>query len=407
MKRFNNLYDKICDINNINIADNKASKCKSKNKWVKRHLDCKDSDNLKLSESLQNMSYKTSKYRICKIYEPKERVIYKLPYYPDRIVHHAIMNILEPILIKTFIANTYCCIKGRGIRKASDDLYKSLQDKEGTTYCLKLDIKQYYASIDHDILKQKIRKKIKDKKLLILLDNIIDSAPGVPIGNYLSQFFANLYLTDFDHWAKEKLKLKYYFRYCDDIVILHNNKQFLHDIFIQIKEYMSSLKLEIKNNYQIFPVDKRGIDFLGYKFYHTHVFLRKRIKFRILKLVRKYKESKISYKYFINHIIPYFGWLKYCNSKYLLKRIEKDTGLEFSNWRGKEVAISSIYNIYIKLINISEYKNKWRLEFIHNSKPKYCFTTNLNLKNRLLLKPLPAYIKISNNERSKKNNNFI
>lgn len=132
-------------------------------------------------------TYVTSKYKTFKIYEPKERIIFSLPYYPDRIIHHAIMNILEPIWVNIFIDNTYSCIKGRGIHKLAKDLKGDLQkDRENTKYCLKLDITKFYPSIDHDILKKIIRKKIKDKLLLVLLDSIIDSAEGVPIGNYLS-----------------------------------------------------------------------------------------------------------------------------------------------------------------------------------------------------------------------------
>lgn len=121
---------------------------------------------------------------------------------------------MEPIWVKIFTRDTYSCIKNRGIHALLQKLQSDLaSDPEGTKYCLKLDIKKFYPSINHKILKQIIRKKIKDKNLLKLLDEIIDSADGVPIGNYLSQFFANLYLAYFDHWVKEELKVKYYYRY--------------------------------------------------------------------------------------------------------------------------------------------------------------------------------------------------
>ena len=120
--------------------------------------------------------------------------------------------------------------KNRGIHKLVNNLKKALKyDPEGTKYCLKLDIKKFYPSINHDILKEILRYKIKDEELLQVLDGIIDSAEGVPIGNYLSQFFANLYLAYFDHWIKEVLKVIYYFRYCDDITILGANKEELHE----------------------------------------------------------------------------------------------------------------------------------------------------------------------------------
>lgn len=144
---------------------------------------------------------------------------------------------MEDVWKRVFIKNTYSSIRGRGIHKCANDLYKDLQnDVYKTRYCLKLDIHKFYPSIDHDILYSIIQKKIKDKWLLKLLKGIIDSAKGVPIGNYLSQFFANLYLAYFDHWIKEDVKCKYYYRYADDIVILDNNKDHL-------KKYTDSYKV--------------------------------------------------------------------------------------------------------------------------------------------------------------------
>lgn len=187
MKRINNLYPKIYAPENIELADNKARKCKRTRYGVKKHDKNREWDNFILSLTLRNEEYKTSEYNTYTIYEPKERLIFRLPYYPDRITHHAIMNVMEPIWTKIFTRDTYSCIKNRGIHalagKLKDDLRK---DREGTRYCLKMDIKKFYPSIDHDILKMIIRKKIKDKSLLKLLDEIIDSADGVPIGNYLS-----------------------------------------------------------------------------------------------------------------------------------------------------------------------------------------------------------------------------
>ena len=168
-----------------------------------------------------------------KIYEPKERTIYQLPYYPDRIVHHILMNVLEPIFVKWFTKNTYSCIKGRGIHKMISTMEKSLRDdREGTKWCLKIDIKKFYPSIDQDILIKIINTKIKDPWLMQVLIEIIHSSDnGVPIGNYLSQFFANVYLNNIDHWAKEKLRLKHYYRYCDDIVVLGDNPEVLYKIY--------------------------------------------------------------------------------------------------------------------------------------------------------------------------------
>lgn len=149
------------------------------------------------------------------------------------------MNITEPIWVKLFIKNTYSCIKDRGIHNLVKDLREDLDNcPKETMYCLKMDIRKFYPSVTHEILEDIVKKKLKDPKLLELLHEIINSAEGVPIGNYLSQFFANLYLCYFDHWAKEELKLKFYYRYADDIVVLHHDKNFLHNILVTMKIYL-------------------------------------------------------------------------------------------------------------------------------------------------------------------------
>lgn len=226
MNRKGNLFNDIISIENLQIADEKAQKGKKNQYGVQLHNKNRESNILLLHEMLKSRSYKTSEYDVFKVYEPKEREVFRLPYFPDRITHHAIMNVLEPIFVSTFTADSYSCIKGKGIHANSRNLKKALKDVPGTTYCLKIDIKKFYPNIDHEVLKTLLRKKFKDNDLLWLLDEIIDSANGLPIGNYLSQYFANFYLTYFDHWIKEEKRIKYYFRYADDIVILSNNKAF-------------------------------------------------------------------------------------------------------------------------------------------------------------------------------------
>lgn len=248
MKRLSNLYEQIISLDNLRLADEKARKGKLRSYGVKRHDRNREANILALHESLKNKTFVNSKYEVFIIRDPKERLIYRLPYYPDRILHHAIMNILEPIWVSLFTEDTCSCIKDRGIHKAADKVKKALkEDPEHTTYCLKMDIVKFYPSIDHDILKTILRKKIKDKDLLWLLDVIIDSADGVPIGNYLSQYFANIYLAYFDHWIKEVKKVRYYFRYADDIVILGDDPKQLHKLRIEIEEYLhDNLKLSLR-----------------------------------------------------------------------------------------------------------------------------------------------------------------
>ena len=314
MKRISNLYEKIISVENLKIADAIAQKGKSKQYGVRLHNRNAEENILNLHKNLIDKSYSTSEYQTFSVFEPKERLVFRLPYFPDRIMHHAIMNILEPIFVKTFTADSYSCIKGKGIHACANAVKKALKNQLETKFCLKLDIKKFYPSVKNEILKTLLRKKFKDVKLLWLLDEIINSAEGLPIGNYLSQYFANFYLTYFDHWIKETLRIKYYFRYADDIVILSSDKSSLHKILHQIKIYLQeNLKLEVKQNYQVFPVEKRGIDFVGYKFFHTHTLLRKRIKQNFARMLKN-KPNKLS-------IASYKGWAKHCNSINLQRKL--------------------------------------------------------------------------------------
>lgn len=314
MKRKGNLYQQICSVDNLRLAAAIAQKGKRKQPGVIEFNKNAEENILKLHEMLINKTFKTSPYKTFTIYEPKERIISCLPFFPDRIVHHAVMNILEPIFVSTFTGDTYSCIKKRGIHAASGKLKKALKDVTGTQYCLKLDIKKFYPNINHDILKQLLRRKFKDADLLWLLDEIIDSSEGIPIGNYLSQYFANFFLTYFDHWLKETMRVKYYFRYADDMVLLSGSKKELHQLLYFIRIYLKqNLDLDLKENYQVFKVATRGIDFVGYVHFHTHTFLRKSIKQRFCRMLKKYKNPQ--------SVAAYYGWAVHCDSNHLLKKI--------------------------------------------------------------------------------------
>lgn len=321
MKRYGNLYEQVCSEDNLVLAWEKARKGKTNTYGVKLFEKNLEQNMRQLQTELMDGTYRTSEYSVFTIHDPKEREIFRLPF-RDRIVHHAIMNIMEPIWTSIFIQQTYSCIKGRGIHAVVAALKRDLKDVENTMYCLKMDVKKFYPSVDHEILKAIIRKKVKDKRLLDLLDEIIDSAPGVPIGNYLSQFFANLYMSYFDHWLKETKHIKYYYRYADDMVILAHDKAYLHGLLNEITTYLNTeLNLQLKSNYQIFPVESRGIDFVGYKFYHTHILMRKAIKKRLCRKAAKLNKKDIDAKSYRMQIAPWLGWAKHCNSKHLLKKV--------------------------------------------------------------------------------------
>ena len=314
MKRRSNIYQQICSIENLELADSIARKGKLNQPGIIEHDKDRKANILELHQMLVGKTYKTSEYTTFPIYEPKERIIFRLPYYPDRITHHAVMNILEPIFVSTFTADTYSCIKKRGIHAAAYSVKHALRDIPRTQFCLKLDIRKFYPSVDHETLKQLLRRKFKDQDLLWLLDEIIDSTDGLPIGNYLSQYFANFYLSYFDHWMKETLKVKYYFRYADDLVILSDSKPYLHDLLAKIRIYLqNNLRLEVKQNYQVFPVEARGIDFVGYVFYHSHIRLRKTIKKNFARMLTRNPNPA--------SIASYNGWAAHCNSKHLMKTL--------------------------------------------------------------------------------------
>lgn len=300
-------------MDNLVLAEKKARTGKSDQYGVQLFDKNPEGKLISINEKLTNKTYKTSAYKNFTIKDPKERVISCLPY-DDRIVQHAIMNELEKPFVDMFTADTYSAVKGRGVYGFLKAFKKALLNVPGTKYCLQIDIQKFYHSIDHRILKQQLNRKFKDQDLLNLLYGIIDSAPGVPIGNYLSQYFANFYLTGFDHWIKEVLKIKNYFRYCDDIVIVAESKEQLHQWCVLIKEYLSEkLNLTVKPNYRVFPVHT-GVDVIGYVFRHHYIRIRKSIKQRFARAMVRKRVKTLT-------IAGYWGWLKHADTKHLIKKL--------------------------------------------------------------------------------------
>lgn len=334
MKRIGNLYEKIISLENLRLADEKARRGKLRTYGVRHHDKNREANIITLHEALRTKTFKTSEYDIFTVFEPKERLIFRLPYYPDRIVHHAIMNVLEPVWTSIFTHNTFSCIKKRGIEGCARHVDKIIKKYKGKPlYCLKIDIKKFYPSIDHSTLKRIVRKKIKDKDLLWLLDEIIDSAEGLPIGNYLSQFLANLMLAYFMHKVNEELKLDST-EYADDIAFFSDSKETLHKAFHGfIKPYIEDeLNLTVKGNYQIFPIAKnrydksgRALDYVGYKFFREQKLIRKSIKQNFCRHVSKQNKHTppLSPKAYKQGICSWLGWAKHSNSKHLLKTIIK------------------------------------------------------------------------------------
>ena len=314
---------------------------------------------------------------------------------------------LEPIFKNLFISTTCASIPGRGIHFASKKLNEYLHSfPQETIYCLKLDIKKFYPSINRAILKKKLRKKIKDKDLLIELDKIIDSmdkvdfsklplteeelaiytrpGKGIPIGSYLSQYLANFYLNEFDHWIKEEKHIKFYLRYMDDIIILSDSKEKLHQLLKEIMKYLNEeMDLEVKSNYQVFLVDARGVDFVGYKHFRGYKLLRTKTLKKIKKNVQIAQEKKMKINDKDYHaIISNIGQLSWCNSnnfyeKYFYEILPYINAYYKLHYQGKHrKIIKGIYNYYAPLKNRELIHHGYSHKKIHNRRKRNESTRN-------------------------------
>lgn len=378
------LFNSICSMDNLYRAYQNAKSGKGWYKEVKQIEKRPFYYLAGLQYMLRNHLFKTSEYEIFILNEgKKKRDVYKLPFFPDRIAQWAILQVIEPFLVANMTTDTYSAIPGKGIQPIVNDLkgyYKTkrvdgkkksvwvpsifLSDEENTRYCYKIDLHHYYQSINHEVLKQKFRKVFKDPELLWLLDEIADSIntateedlielslsgeievdpnTGIPIGNYMSQYSGNFYLSSFDHWVKEELHVKHYYRYMDDVVIFASSKEELHEIHRKVTAYTRDyLHLNIKGNYQIFPTKVRGVDFVGYRFFGEYTLLRKStaINFkRKMRACRKKMENNIppTYSEWCS-FNSYKGWLGNCDSYRLFKKYMEPLIEYMQNYYEREV----------------------------------------------------------------------
>lgn len=326
MKRIGNLYEKIYDIENLRLAHKQARRGKSFYTEVKLIDENEDEYLYRLQDMLIHKTYHTSKYEVFEKKEGKKiRKIYKLPYFPDRICQWAIIQVIEPYLMRTLTDDTYSALPGRGVERARRKMVRALKtDPENTVWCLKIDISKYYPNVNIEKLKLKYRRLFKDNDLLWLLDEILDSNPdtGVPIGNYISQYSGNIYLSDFDHRVKEVYHIKHYFRYMDDMVFLSNSKEELQNLIKEITKYLADeYDLKVKDSWSLFRVEDRGIDFVGYVFRHDSIRLRKSIAHSIKKTSSKIRWRVNNDMELNRHLYFSFnslkGWLKHSHSGWL------------------------------------------------------------------------------------------
>lgn len=271
MKRFGNLFEKIVAFDNLVLAANKTLRGQKHKPAAARFYFDLEPELLNLQDELESGCWRPRPYRVFTICEPKPRRICASDL-RDRVVHHAICNILDPIFERRMIYDTYACRVGKGTHAAVERAQACMRRAD---YCLQCDVRKYFASIDHTALKTLLRRILKDKRLLEVLDRIIDhplpgSEPGcgLPIGNLTSQYFANLYLGELDHFIKERLRIKGYLRYMDDWLIFSDDKPALHETLAAVRGFLRErLKLELKEKaLRITPVWS-GVLFLGFQIY--------------------------------------------------------------------------------------------------------------------------------------------
>jgi RNA-directed DNA polymerase len=322
MKRHGDLWSKIVDLDNIKFAHSQARRGKS----FYTEVQMVDGDVEKYAKEIQTMlinkTFTTSSYEIEDRFDGRKmRTIYKLPYYPDRIVQHALLNIVGQILTNSFIRDTFQSIQGRGTSDAARRIKKLVRSNNFPKFALKIDVKKYYPSVNNEHMKLCVRRKIKCVDTLWLIDDIIDSMEGLPIGNYTSQHFGNLYLNEFDWWMKQQVKPRGYFRYCDDIVVFADSSKELVQIKDKMIEKLAKIHLTVKPNWNIYNIEKSGVDFVGYIFRPDQTRLRTSIA---KKFVQKCKElifvaSSNPSKY-LSSLMSYKGWVKRCNAKMLWRK---------------------------------------------------------------------------------------
>lgn len=327
MSRVHEIYSNIISIENLFKAWSEFKKGKRNRKDVQvfeRYLE----DNLfLLHEQLREKAYKHGDYTAFNIYDPKFRHIHKAEV-RDRIIHHAIVSVIDPVFDKTFIYDSYSCRKNKGTHKAVERLFGFIRrvskNYKEDCFCLKLDIKKFFESVDHKVLMCLIAKQIQDMDLLLLIKNILKSfsnEKGIPIGNLTSQLFANVYLNDLDQFVKHELKIKYYIRYADDFIILSANQEYLKQLIPKIAKFLkTNLDLSLHENKIVLKKYTQGIDFLGYIVLPHYILPRTKTKRRIFK---KLKE-KIGLENFNQSLQSYLGYLKHANAYKLTSKLKNE-----------------------------------------------------------------------------------
>lgn len=317
MKRVGYLYEKMCDLSLIRYAIRKAAQGKTYKHYIRKVLQNEEAYALRIQEMLVNESVKLSPNRQITIYDrscSKERIITVPKFFPDQILHWVVMLVIEPIITKGMYRFNCGSVPTRGGMEAKRYVERALKD-EKIRYVAKLDISKFFNSVKPKYLMAMFRNKIKDEKVLRLINAILKNGGDcLPIGYYTSQWFSNFFLEGFDHYVKEELKIKKYVRYVDDMVLLDTNKRELHKAIARMDEYLHKIGLKLKRNYQVWKVGSRPIDFVGFRFYQDKTVLRKKIFFRLCRRVRNVRKSGYITVHQAQGILSLLGWLSHINA---------------------------------------------------------------------------------------------
>lgn len=279
-----------------------------------------------LHDELRTLTYRHGNYERFIINDPKKREIHKATII-DRIVHTLVAKSLEKIYEPVFIKNSYSCRVNKGIHGALNDIVistrKSSNNYSKNFWYLKCDIKQFFANIDHRTLIDVLKKKIKDEKLLWLLNQTIGSYnknpnKGLPLGNFTSQWLANIYLNELDYYVKHELRIKFYYRYADDFLIFNSNRKYLELYYNNIEKFLyNKLRLNFHKGKTVFSKFNRGIDFVGYRILPHYIIIRKKLRKRMIKKVNNsmmsFVKQEIGYCQHYERLNSYLGWLKHCS----------------------------------------------------------------------------------------------
>lgn len=292
MKRAGNLYERIAEPENLRLAFLKSIRGKRGKQDVIAYTSNLDANLRELREQLLAEQIDVGHYHFFTVHDPKERVICAASF-PERVLHHAIMNICEPVLERYAVHDSYACRTGKGMHAA---VRRAQTFSRRFSWYLKLDIRQYFASIDHAVVMRLLERRIKDRAVLRLIQCVLDTyhvepGRGLPIGNLLSQHLANFYLGHLDHWVKETLRVRGYVRYMDDFVLWADDKAVLKAHLEAVRGFLESdLRLQLKDNVQINRC-ARGLPFLGYRVFPNRLTLGQRARRRFAHKLRAYEKE--------------------------------------------------------------------------------------------------------------------